>query len=101
MTDTLRDCRQFSLVYLDDIIVFSKSFSEHISHLQRVLLALQAKNLILNPPKCDLAAQQINYLGHTISKNHVTPMKEKIAAILQISKPRSLAQANRFIGALG
>ena len=101
MTDTLRDCRQFSLVYLDDIIVFSKSSSEHISHLQRVLLALQAKNLILNPPKCDLAVQQINYLGHTISKNHVTPMKEKIAAILQISEPRSLAQANRFIGALG
>ena len=64
-------------------------------------MALQAKNLILNPPKCDLAVQQINYLGHTISKNHITPMKEKIAAILQIAEPRSLAQANRLIGALG
>ena len=100
MNDTLSSCRQFALVYLDDIIVFSKSFDEHLNHLERVLSALQAKNLILNPPKCVLAAAQIDYLGHTISRTHIRPMKEKIDAILQIKEPRSLAQANKFIGAL-
>ncbi|CAF3985539.1 unnamed protein product, partial [Rotaria sp. Silwood1] len=100
MTDTLRLCRSFSLVYLDDIIVFSTSFDEHLHHLERVLAALQAKNLILNPPKCVFAANQIDYLGHTISQKSITPMKEKIEAILALQEPRSLAQANKFIGAL-
>ena len=100
MTDTLKSCRNFSLVYLDDIIVFSKSFQEHLYHLERVLLALQAKNLILNPPKCVFAANEINYLGHTISQTKMTPMREKVEAILQIKEPTSLSQANKFIGAL-
>ncbi|CAF3807931.1 unnamed protein product [Rotaria magnacalcarata] len=101
MTETLKSCRQFCLVYLDDIIVFSKSFSEHMEHLKLVFLALQDKNLVLNPPKCELAVQQIDYLGHTINKNCIMPMKEKIDTILQIQEPRTLAQANRFLGSLG
>lgn len=100
MTDTLKSCRLFSLVYLDDIIVFSRSFDEHLYHLECVLAALQSKNLILNPPKCVLAANQIDYLGHTISQTRITPMRENIDAILELKEPRSLAQANRFIGAL-
>ena len=90
----------FSLVYLDDIIVFSKSFQEHLYHLERVLLALQAKNLILNPPKCVFAANEINYLGHIVSRIKITPMREKIEVIFQIKEPTSFSQANKFIGAL-
>lgn len=100
MTDTLKSCRLFSLVYLDDIIVFSKSFEEHLHHLEKVLAALQAKSLVLNPPKCVFAVAQIDYLGHTVSHTKITPMKEKIQAILDIKEPRSLAQANKFIGSL-
>ena len=100
MADTLKCCRNFSLVYLDDIIVFSKSLDEHLYHLERVFKALQSKNFTLNPPKCVIAANQIDYLGHTISQKSITPMKEKIQAILAIQEPRSLAQANKFIGAL-
>ncbi|CAF1471289.1 unnamed protein product, partial [Rotaria magnacalcarata] len=101
MTDTLKSCRQFCLVYLDDIIVFSKSFPDHLDHLRRVFLALQTKNLVLNPSKCQIAAQKIDYLGHTISKDCIKPMKDKIVAILRINEPRTLGQANRFVGALG
>jgi hypothetical protein len=100
MTDTLKPCRNFSLVYLDDIIVFSKSFNEHLYHLESVLAALYAKNLILNPPKCVLAAHEIDYLGHTITQTKITPMREKIEAILQLKEPSSLSQANKFLGAL-
>jgi hypothetical protein len=100
MTDTLKSCRLFSLVYLDDIIIFSKSFPEHVHHLECVLTALQATQLVLNPPKCVFAVNQIDYLGHTISHNKINPMKEKIQAIIDIKEPRSLAQANKFIGAL-
>ncbi|CAF4570017.1 unnamed protein product, partial [Rotaria socialis] len=101
MTDTLKSCRSFCLVYLDDIIVFSESFSDHLYHLRCVFSALHDKNLLLNPPKCELAVQRINYLGHTISKDSITPMKDKIEAILRIPEPHTLAQANRFLGSLG
>ncbi|CAF4571802.1 unnamed protein product, partial [Rotaria magnacalcarata] len=101
MADTLKSCREFCLVYLDDIIVFSKSFPDHLDHLRRVFLALQTKNLVLNPPKCQIAAQQIDYLGHNISKDCIKPMKDKIVAILRINEPLTLKQANRFLGALG
>ena len=101
MTDILKSCRPFCLVYLDDIVVFSKSFPDHLQHLRSVFSALQDKNIVLNPPKCELAVQQINYLGHTINKHSIKPMKDKIDAILQIQEPRTLAQANRFLGSLG
>ena len=101
MSNTLKACRSFSLVYLDDIIVFSKAFADHIHHLTQVLLALQVKNIVLNPPKCDLASQKIDYLGHVISEQRIEPSDEKISAILQIKEPTTLAQANHFLGALG
>ena len=100
MTNTLAPCRQFALVYLDDIIVFSTTYDDHISHLNQVFIALNNRNFVLNPPKCELLVSQINYLGHTISQNIITPMKEKIQAILDINEPRLLSQANKFLGAL-
>ncbi|CAF4669082.1 unnamed protein product [Rotaria sp. Silwood1] len=101
MTDTLKSCRSFCLVYLDDIIVFSTSFSEHLDHLKQVFSALQSKSLVLNPPKCEIAVRQIDYLGHTITKDCIKPMRAKIDAILNIEEPHTLAQANRFLGSLG
>ncbi|CAF4536730.1 unnamed protein product, partial [Rotaria socialis] len=100
MTDTLKNCRNYSLVYLDDIIIFSKSFEQHLYHLECVLSALKEKNLVLNPPKCVFATNKIDYLGHTVSKQYITPMKEKIEAIIQLKEPHTLSQANKFIGAL-
>ena len=55
MTDILKSHRSFCLIYLDDIIVFSKSFSDHLDHLQQVFLVLQEKNLVLNPFKCQIS----------------------------------------------
>ncbi|CAF3099719.1 unnamed protein product [Rotaria sp. Silwood2] len=56
----------YCLVYLDDIIIFSKSFNEHIHHLDDILSSLYKHNFQLNPPKCFFVKQQIDYLGHTI-----------------------------------
>ena len=100
MTDTLKPCRAFSLVYLDDIIVFSKTYEEHLDHLTHVFTALSDGNFVLNPPKCEILVQQINYLGHTINKHTIQPMKEKVEAILKMKDPHTLTAANKFIGAL-
>ncbi|CAF1580791.1 unnamed protein product [Rotaria magnacalcarata] len=70
-------------------------------HLKQVFSALQSKSLVLNPPKCEIAVRQIDYLGHTITKDCIKPIRAKIDAILNIEEPRTLAQANRFLGSLG
>ena len=100
MSDTLKSCRSFSLVYLDDIIVYSKSYDEHLDHLKQIFTALSDSNFALNPLKCELLVQQIDYLGHTINKDSLKPMIQKIEAILNMKDPRTLSAANKFIGAL-
>ncbi|CAF4585648.1 unnamed protein product, partial [Didymodactylos carnosus] len=100
MNNVLEPCRHFSQVYLDDIIIFSKITEEHIIHVHEVLGKLSANNLKINPPKCSLARQQIDYLGHTITATSITPLNDKIKAILDLKEPRTLREANRFIGGI-
>jgi hypothetical protein len=100
MNNILSSCTYFCLVYLDDIVIFSRTYDEHLFHLEQVLNALQLHNLTLNPPKCQLAKQTIEYLGHVITSTTITPLPDKIQSILLLPEPKTLAQANRFIGAL-
>ncbi|CAF1561633.1 unnamed protein product, partial [Rotaria sp. Silwood1] len=100
MTDILSTCREFSLVYIDDIVVYSRSFEEHLNHLTQVLSALSKHNFQLNPVKYTIFHQQIDYLSHTISEHGVKPTNEKIQAIIKLRQPTKLAEANKFLGAL-
>ena len=101
MNTTLQPCRHFALVYLDYIVVFSKTYEDHISHLTQVFTVLREQNLVLTPPKCELLRSQIDYLGHTVSEKTITPSKERIQVTLDMQEPRLLSQANKFFGAIG
>ncbi|CAF3405307.1 unnamed protein product [Rotaria socialis] len=100
MNKVLSSCIDFSLVYLDDIVIFSRSYHEHLIHLEKVFNALKLHNLTLNSMKCQIAQQTIEYLGHVISSKTITPLPDKIKSIVLLPEPTSLAQANRFIGGL-
>ncbi|CAF4904619.1 unnamed protein product, partial [Rotaria sp. Silwood1] len=100
MNNILGAYSEFCLVYLDDIIIFSKDFNQHLNHIEQILNALKSHNLILNPTKCEIAKQQIEYLGHVITPTTISPTPEKIKSITSLPEPRTLAQANRFIEAL-
>lgn len=58
---------KFSLAYLDDIIVFSKTFSDHLSHLRQIFDRLRTAGLKLHPAKCSFAKREIRYLGHIVN----------------------------------
>ena len=92
MSDVLSDYREFALVYIDDIVVFSRTFEEHLDLFKR--------NFRLNPLKCDIPYEQIDYLSHTVSCSGVKPTDEKIRAIMNLPEPATLAQANKFVGGL-
>ncbi|CAF1522730.1 unnamed protein product [Didymodactylos carnosus] len=73
---------------------------EHLAHIQKVLECLNRNNLKLNPLKCSTAQTKISYLGHTITASAIIPLNDKINAILRLKEPRTLKEANQFIGVL-
>ncbi|CAF1479320.1 unnamed protein product, partial [Adineta ricciae] len=100
MAEVLSPCRLFTLVYIDDIVVFSRSFEEHVEHIQQLLSILSKYNFQLNPPKCKLFQQKIDYLSHIISENGFQPNDERIRSIKSLREPSTLAEANKFLGGL-
>ncbi|CAC5404335.1 Retrovirus-related Pol polyprotein from transposon 297,Retrovirus-related Pol polyprotein from transposon opus,Retrovirus-related Pol polyprotein from transposon 17.6 [Mytilus coruscus] len=102
MSNVLRGLNwQFVLVYVDDILVLSRSFEEHLSHLEQVFTRLRDANLTLKPSKCLFAAKEVKYLGHIISKEGITCIKvdpEKTKAISTFPVPTRQKQVRSFLG---
>ena len=86
------------LIYLDDIIVFSSTFKEHLLRLSRVFQALCDAGLQLKPSKCHLALKQVRYLGHIVSKDGITPDNDKISAVIGYPVPSNAKQLKQFLG---
>ncbi len=86
------------LVYLDDIIVYSKSFSEHIQHLREVFQHLRAANLKLKPAKCSFAEPQVTFLGHVVSSAGLQPDGKNIQKVKDWPTPGSPTEIRAFLG---
>ena len=86
------------IIYLDDIIVFSRTPEEHVHRLKAVISKLRAAGLKLKPAKCDLFKQQINYLGHVVSKEGVSTDPDKIAAVTEWPHPTTVTEVRSFLG---
>ena len=86
------------IIYLDDIIVFSRTPEEHLLRLKAVFNKLKAAGLKLKPSKCDLIKQQINYLGHVVSKEGVSTDPEKIKAVTEWPQPTTVTEVRSFLG---
>lgn len=91
----------YVVIYLDDIVIFSHSLEEHKSHVDEILTVLNNAHFKVSPSKCTIAARQIEFLGHLVTPTTIEPTPDKIQAILDISPPRTLSQANRFLGKIG
>jgi hypothetical protein len=73
--------RKFVLVFFDDILVFSISWSGHLQHVKQVFQALQEHNFVLKQSKCSFGQESVAYLGHIISAAGVAMDPEKIVAM--------------------
>jgi hypothetical protein len=82
MHDVLHDfIRQFVLVFFDDILIFSDSWSIHLQHVRVVLLGLREHSLAVKRSKCAFSIAFLTYLGHAILADGVTMDAEKVAAV--------------------
>jgi hypothetical protein len=88
----------FTLVYIDDIVVFSKSWEDHLVHLDRVLSTIAAAGITLEPKKCFVGYSSILLLGQKVSRLGLSMHKEKVAAIQELSRPSSILELQKFLG---
>jgi len=88
----------FVFIYLDDLLIVSKSITEHVEHIERVLRRLGEANLRLKPQKCKFAQQEVEYLGHTLTSEGVRPNDSKTRAVKEFPRPTTVKEVKSFLG---
>ena len=89
------------LAYLDDVIVFSRSFDDHLKHLKQVFDRLVSANLRLKVNKCHFAQHEVEYLGHKLSAHGISPDPIKIEVVYSYPVPRNTKAVRSFLGLTG
>jgi hypothetical protein len=92
---------KFVIVFLDDILVYSKSEEEHEQHMRMVLQVLREHQLYSKLSKCSFYQKKIHYLGHIISKDGIVMDPEKIEAIREWSTSKNVTEVRSFISIVG
>jgi hypothetical protein len=92
---------KFVVVFIDDILVYSKTEEEHDEHLQIVLQTLRKNKLYAKFDKCDFYQKEIQYLGHVISSEGISVDREKIKSIMEWPIPKDVADIWSFMGITG
>ena len=99
MNDIFRDLLNICVVvYLDDILVYSRNAEEHEQHLRQVLQRLKEHQLYARPSKCTLFASSIEYLGHIVDGNGMRPNPRLVQAITEFPRLKTLKELQSFLG---
>ena len=87
---------KYALAYIDDVIIYSKTFNEHLLHLKEICQILKNARFRLNPEKCEIARTQTNYLGHQIKNGEIRPSQHNINGLLNTRLPHTADEACKF-----
>ena len=88
----------FVVVYIDDVLIFSRSLEEHFQHLRMVLRRIEEAGLKLKPSKCQFLRREVEYLGHLITPEGLQTNPRLVTAVKEFARPRNLQQLRRFVG---
>ena len=84
--------------YIDGILIHSKSFDEHLIHIEKVLKAFQIENIKLKLSKCSFVKREVKYLGHKLSHNQVIPLNDNLESIMRFPTPKTVKNVQQFLG---
>ena len=91
----------YCLIYLDDLIVFSRTAKEHLHQLCVIFDWLREYNLKLKPSKCNLFKEEINFLAHQVSRQGVQPSDTNLRVIAECAPPQTYTEIRAFLGLIG
>jgi len=89
---------KFVVVYLDDILIYSRTLEEHKEHVKAVLKALKENHLLVNLEKCLFHVKELEFLGHVISGKFIKTDPKKLEAVLSWPEPTTVKQVQSFLG---
>jgi hypothetical protein len=89
------------LVFFDDILIYSKSWEDHVQHVDKVLQLLKEQQLYAKPSKCFFGVKEVEYLGHIVSHEGVKVDPNKMKAMMEWSIPKTLKNLRGFLGLTG
>ena len=92
---------KFVIIYIDDILVYSKTEEEHAEHLRLVLTRLRDHRLYAKFSKCEFWLKELIFLGHVVSAAGVAVVPDKIQSILDWATPKSVKDIRTFLGLAG
>ena len=102
MTDRLVDGIQDSVTaYLDDLVIFSYTWEDHLTQLQEIFSRLRQAGLTAKPAKCQFGMRTCTYLGHIVGNGVVKPEASKISAVESFTVPQTKRQVQAFLGLTG
>ncbi|HYN44763.1 MAG TPA: RNase H-like domain-containing protein, partial [Candidatus Limnocylindrales bacterium] len=92
---------KFCIPYIDDIIIYSQTFEEHIEHLKQVFEQFRKFGLFVKMSKCEFCMDRMDFLGHEVSAEGLRPNANKVKAINEMPKPSDSKQLVRFLAMAG
>ena len=92
---------RFVIVFIDDILVYSRSKADHVRHLRLVLQTLREHQLYAKFSKCEFWLEEVAFLGHVISKAGIQEDPKKIEAITEWQRPTTVTEVRSFLGLAG
>ncbi|XP_061176104.1 uncharacterized protein LOC133185059 [Saccostrea echinata] len=87
--------------FIDDVIVYTRTFQEHINVIQNLLQSLRAAHLTVKPSKCFIGYRSLECLGHIAGNEELRPLPDKVSAIHNFSQPSTKKQVRSFLGLVG
>jgi len=88
----------FVIVYLDDVLVYSKGKEEHVQHLELVLQAIQTAGLFVKPSKCEFMKEELEFCGHLVGFGRCKPTSDKVEVIRTWPQPTNIQEIRQFMG---
>src|SRR5262249_6148095 len=92
---------KFMVVFIDDILVYSKSQEEHETHLRLVLQILREQQLFAKASKCEFWMNEVGFLGHVINKDGIRVDPKKVEAVASWPRPQNVTEIRSFLGMVG
>jgi hypothetical protein len=93
-----KQLRKYLLVFFDDLLIYNKTWEEHLKHVDEILSIMEKQSLYAKESKCEIGMTKVLYLGHIIGAKGVQVHQEKIQAIIDWPTPKTLTELKSFLG---